>query len=82
VTSDPLKKKIYDTLKKHFPDDTVDVSEGWEKNLHVVVVSRKFDGLREREKLDLLWSLLEKDLTEEELGRITLTIGLSPAEIK
>jgi stress-induced morphogen len=80
-----LISKIHDVLKKGFfkdDADLVDVSDGYDDNIHVVVVSRKFDGRRESEKHDLIWSDLIAHLSPDEWGRITLSIGVSPEEIK
>jgi acid stress-induced BolA-like protein IbaG/YrbA len=81
-----LKIKIENVLKKGYfrdPNDLVDVSDGEDgENVHVVVVSRKFDGRRSREKQDLIWSELTSHLTPQEWGRVTLSIGVSPEEIK
>ena len=60
-----LKKKIRDTLKGAYfkdPDDLVDVSDGPGDSVHVVIVSRKFDGRRMKEKNDLIWSVLVRNL--------------------
>ena len=81
----PLKEKIRDVLKSGYfsdPDDLVDVSEGDGDFLHLVIVSRKFAGRRVKEKSDLIWSELVKKLSAKEWGRVSLTIGVSPDEIK
>ena len=80
-----LKQKIHDSLKTFYfadPDDSVDVSDGPEDSIHVVIVSRKFDGRRMKEKNDLIWSLLVQNLSQEEWGKVSLSIGASPEEIK
>jgi hypothetical protein len=80
-----LKQKIHDSLKTAYfgdPDDPVDVSDGPEYGIHLVIVSRKFDGHRMKEKNELIWSLLVKNLTQEEWGKVSLSIGASPEEIK
>jgi acid stress-induced BolA-like protein IbaG/YrbA len=80
-----LKAKIHDILKQgYFSDsnDLVDVSDGPSDGIHVVVVSRKFDGRRMKEKNDLIWSELVKHLRDEEWGLITLSVGASPEELK
>lgn len=44
-----LKQKIRVALRDAYfkdPDDLVDVSDGPEDSIHVVIVSRKFDGRR------------------------------------
>ena len=60
-----LKKKIRDALKGAYfkdPDDLVDVSDGPDDSIHVVIVSRKFDGRRMSDKNDLIWSVLVQEL--------------------
>jgi hypothetical protein len=83
--SNGLKQKIQDVLsEKYFsaPDDLVDVSDGPDDSVHLVIVSRKFDGRRIKEKNDLIWSLLTANLQPEEWGKVSLSIGTSPEEIK
>jgi stress-induced morphogen len=80
-----LKTKIHDVLKEGYFKDTndlVDVSDGPDDSIHVVVVSRKFDGHRMKEKNDLIWSVLVQKLVPEEWGKVSLSIGASPEEIK
>jgi hypothetical protein len=80
-----LKQKIRDVLKGAYfkdSDDLVDVSDGPDDSVHVVVVSRKFDGRRMKEKNDLIWGVLVKKLSPEEWGKVSLSIGTSPEEIK
>jgi hypothetical protein len=85
MADDRLKQKIREVLKtgyfKH-PDDLVDVSDGPDDAIHLVIVSRLFDGRRMKEKNDLIWSELVKGLTPEEWGKVSLTVGASPEEIK
>jgi stress-induced morphogen len=80
-----LKEKIYDALKGDYfngPDDLVDVSDGPDDAVHVVIVSRKFDGRRVKERDEFIWSILVKNLAPEEWGKVSLSIGASPEEIK
>ena len=80
-----LKQKIRDELRAgYFQDqnDLVDVSDGPDDSIHVVIVSRKFDGRRMKEKNDLIWSVLVKGLRPEEWGKVSLSVGASPEEIK
>lgn len=80
-----LKQKIHDELKRaYFKDseDLVDVSDGPDDSVHVVIVSRKFDGKRMKEKHDLIWSIFTNNLRPDEWGKISLTVGTSPEEIK
>lgn len=84
-----LKQKIRHALKSgYFSDenDLVDVSDGADgtegENVHVVVVSRKFDDQRSAEKEDRIWSILMQSLKPEEWQKVTLSIGVSPEELK
>lgn len=56
-----LKQKICGVLKDNYfddKDDLVDVSNGPDDSIHLVIVSRKFDGRRMKDKNDLIWSIL------------------------
>lgn len=80
-----LKQKIGDSLKGSYfkdPADLVDVSDGPDDSIHVVIVSRKFDGRRMKEKNDLIWTVLVQSLSPEEWGKVSLSVGASPEEIK
>ncbi len=80
-----LKQKIRAALKGDYftdADDLVDVSDGPGDSVHVVIVSRKFDGHRMTEKNDLIWGVLVRNLTPEEWGKVSLSVGASPEEIK
>lgn len=80
-----LKQKIHDVLKSAYFKDTsdlVDVSDGPDDDVHLVIVSRKFDGRRMKEKNDLIWSVLVQNLPPDEWGKISLSVGASPEEIK
>ncbi len=84
MPADPqLKNKIETILRAGFPGETVDVSDGHGDNIHVIVVSRKFDGMREKEKQELLWSAIDKsDLSEAEKVMISLILPYSPGDLK
>ncbi len=85
MTNELLKQKVYSILKKGYfngPDDAVDISDGPEDSIHLVVVSRKFDGKRLKEKNDLIWSQLMQYLSANEWGKVSLSITASPEEIK
>jgi hypothetical protein len=47
-----------------------------------VIVSPKFRGKRLREKTDLILSKLYQELSPEEWGKVTLSIGVSPEEVE
>ena len=80
-----LKQKVRATLKKalfHDPTDRITVSDGVNGNIHVRIVSHKFDGLGLKEENDLIWNVLMENLKPKEWGMVSLTIGASPEEIK
>lgn len=84
MAADPeLKKRIEEILRKEFPGDTVDVSDGYTDNIHVIVVSRKFDGKGEKEKQDLLWGAIERSsLSDSEKVKISLILPYDPRDLK
>lgn len=85
MSHDALKQKIHDALKAGYfadADDMVDVSDGPDDSIHVVVVSRKFDGRRMKEKHDLIWSELTRGLKQDEWNKVSLSVGVSPEEVK
>jgi stress-induced morphogen len=80
-----LKTKIFTVLRDaYFKDssDLVDVSDGPDDSVHIVIVSRKFVGRLITEKNDLIWSVLVEKLAPEEWGKISLSVATSPEEIK
>ena len=78
------KRILEKAFRSEFPTDTVDVSDGYESNIHILVVSRRFDKISsEREKQDLLWGIIDKtDLTDAEKQLISLVLPVSPALLK
>lgn len=80
---DEIKRILKEAFKKEFPDDTVDISDGYKDNIHVLVVSRRFDSMPESHKQDLLWSIIDSTpLTEAQKTLISLVYPVSIAEIK
>jgi len=80
---DDIKKAIEAALRKEFPTDTVDISDGYRDNIHVLVVSRKFDDMPDRVQDDMLWTLIEEaGLSDDEKKLISLVMPASPALLK
>jgi stress-induced morphogen len=79
-----IKNKLEALLREEFNENsTVDVSDGYQDNLHIVVVSRKFSGKSENEKLDMLWRVIEtSDLSDIDKNKISLLAPYSPEELK
>lgn len=80
-----LKIKIRNGLKKHYfkaSDDYVDVSDAPEGGIHVVVITHKFEGMRQKQRIDLVSLVLDKFLAKGEDAQITMVMGLSPEELK
>jgi stress-induced morphogen len=78
-----LKRVLENAFRREFPHDTVDISDGYQDNIHIVVVSRRFDGMEEQHKQDMMWGIVDRtDLTDDEKGLISLMMPVSPAQIK
>ena len=79
---DQIKAVLEKAFRKEFNGDTVDVSHGYGNNIHIVVVSRKFQGKRDRIRQDWLWTIVDRtNLTDDEKGLISLLYPVSPDEI-
>ena len=79
-----LKRKIHSSLKTNYFSDTkdfVDVSDGAGDFIHVVVVSRKFNGHTMGGRSDIIWDELLKHLSDEEWGHVSLLVGAIPEEV-
>ena len=80
-----LKQKIQNLLKTGYFNDTkdfVDVSDGAGDFIHVVVVSRKFNGHTMGGRGDIIWDELLKHLSDEEWGHVSLLVGAIPEEVQ
>ena len=80
-----LKQKIHDTLRGgYFSDakDFVDVSDGSADHVHIVIVSRKFNGHTMGDRTDIIWNELVKNLSQEEWRHVFLSIGMLPEEVE
>jgi hypothetical protein len=78
-----LKSLLQSALRGKFPSDTVDISDGFDGNIHVLVVSRVFDKMSERSRRAYLWNVIEStDMTDAELELITVLLAISPRELK
>ena len=80
INTADLKEQVRRVFKKEFPEDTVDVSEDEHSHLQVLVVSRRFDEIGDKQKLDWLWSIARDGLKKTQLRRISLLLGYSPQE--
>ena len=74
---------LENAFRLQFPNDTVDLSDGYQDNIHVLVVSRRFDDMPEKDKQDVLWNVIDSTkLTDDEKALISLVYPVSPAEVK
>ena len=78
-----IKATLEQAFRNVFPNDTVDISDGYQNNIHVLIVSRRFDVMSEKNKQDALWPIIDgTDLTDAEKASISLVMPVSPAEVK
>ncbi len=74
-----VKLALQMAFRKKFPNDTVDISDGYDGNIHIIVVSRAFDRMSERARQATLWRIVENAyLSQEEKDLVTLLFGISP----
>lgn len=86
MACETFKRKIHNILKDGYfdhEDDFVDVSDGYDDLVHVVVVSRKFNGTGSMLKRGgIIWDPLFNQLSNDEWGRVSLTVGRPPEEVR
>ena len=77
-----VKRSVVGAFRDEFPTDTIDVTDGFEDLIHVVVISRRFDGRSLDDRADYLCSVLDRaGLPPEERGLISLLAAISPGEL-
>ncbi|MEX2142350.1 MAG: hypothetical protein WD894_23985 [Pirellulales bacterium] len=82
--SDELKRRIEQALRSSFTEseDFVYARSGDDPdNIHVVVISPKFAGLRLKEKQALVWDQLTASLRPDDWQHITLALTVTPEEL-
>ncbi len=83
IDRDAVKQSLEQTFRQEFPTDTVDISDGYQENIHVLVVSRRFDDMEETAKNDMLWNLIdESGLNDKEIALISLIQPICISDIK
>ena len=65
---DLTAKLVEDAVRKEFPRDTIEVSEGYNGRVHLKLVSKRFNGKSEPEKQAYIWDLLRDELQEKSQG--------------
>jgi hypothetical protein len=76
---------LLSALRAQFPGEGnyVDVSDGYDDLIHVLVVSRIFDGMTEPARQDLVWEALEQaPLTRDQKRLVSLVVPLTPDQVK
>lgn len=77
-----IKKSLERAIRIQFPRDTVDISDGYEDNIHILVTSRQFDNMSESHRHEIVGELIENaNLTKREEGLISLVILWSVDEL-
>ena len=75
-----VKTMIKRALRARFPQDTVDVSDGYEGNIRVVVVSRIFDKMDLDARQEFLWAIIDRiGLSDDERALISFVFPVSVA---
>ena len=76
-----LHKKVARIITKHFGDFTDALDEVDDDGyLTGVIVSQSFNRLTHKKRQDLLWKVLEEELTPAEEKRVGPIATLTPAE--
>jgi stress-induced morphogen len=65
VDYDTLARRVEEALRAQFPTDTIDLEEGYLGRVHIRIVSKQFNGKRERDKQAIVWAILKEALGED-----------------
>lgn len=76
-----LRDRVRRAYQDAFPDAYVDVSDGYQGRLHVILVSREFDDMPERERQSILHGIARETMGDE-AQRLSLLLAYSPDELK
>jgi acid stress-induced BolA-like protein IbaG/YrbA len=85
ASREDIKRVLTSALRAQFPAEGnyVDVSDGYDDLIHVLVVSRIFDGMTEQARQDLVWDALERaPLTRNQKRLVSLVVPLTPDQVK
>lgn len=81
-----MKARIRQILREgYFSDqdqDRIEILDGVDDMVHVIVISQKLSGQGMREKQDLIMSDLINSLASGEWERVSLAVGASPDEVE
>ena len=58
-------RRVEQALRQEFPHDTIDTTEGYNGRVHLKVVSRRFNGMNERQKQQCAREILNGRLGAE-----------------
>lgn len=75
-----LAPKVEQALRSAFPTDTIETREGYLGRVHALVVSRRLNGMTERQKQDFLLDVLNAELGKEAEG-VTVVLGYGTDEL-
>jgi stress-induced morphogen len=56
---------VTQVLRVAFPDAAIQTERGWQGRVHVRIISPQFNGLREADKQEMVWTALRASLGED-----------------
>jgi acid stress-induced BolA-like protein IbaG/YrbA len=74
-----LPKKLKSILRKKFPTPD-EVSIRTNDGVIAIVVSEQFEGRDDLDRQDLVWNLLNQELTRDERRQIAIIVTVTPRE--
>jgi stress-induced morphogen len=81
ISLNPLRKRILRLLQPLFePEAVVLVSISVLRRVNIAVVSEKFNDLDLEQRDELVWPMLEQNLSDDELNRIGMCMLMDPQE--
>ena len=75
-----LMEKLQRILKKNFQGATVELEKSGSKKITGFLVWSRFKGMEQIKRQNRLWKVLEKELIQDELLRISTILTVTPEE--
>ncbi|MFN3650600.1 MAG: hypothetical protein ACK47B_13570 [Armatimonadota bacterium] len=80
LPAEELSARVEAALREEFPRDTIDLEPGYGGRVRAKIVSRRFNGMSEREKQAFVWDLLRARLGTESQG-VTYVLAYGTDEL-
>ena len=70
-----IHRRVIEALRQQYPQDTIATEPGYQGRVHLKIVSEKFNGMLDRQKIELIRNFLRDKLgSVDEQGVSVVTV--------